>query len=318
MGGRQRGSRVVTPLAEAVRLIDTVDIATADQTTLIKLLHAATRLEALADATRYQAAARFAESRQEPDNTIGHPDFIASDLAAETGVGVRTAQRLIATGTQLQDLPAALAAARDGWITSAHMWAMHQGLINLSPETRTRIEERALPYARTQTSSSFKDTLRRITHQEAADEIAAMMAARAGRKGVGRHSDDDGISVLSITGETERVAVADAHIDACAKRIKDDGDERDLAEIRADVALDLLRGDPRTTRATVHVVVPLSALRCGDRPATLIDGSPFPVTGLAEMFTDYEVVFQRVLTDPATGIATAHKHTRYRVSEELK
>lgn len=314
---RVRGPRVVIPSAEALRLVED-DLSSADQAGLIEVIRAATRLVTLAEAARHRAAALFAELRADPDNTIGHEDFTASDLAAETGVSVRTAARQIATGEQLRELPLTMAAATEGRITSGHVWATYFGLLNYSTEAKARIEARALPYAETQTASSFKDTLRRIIHAEAADEVAAVMAARARRKGVGRHSDDDGISVLSVTGETERIAVAEAHVDACAKTIKSGGDDRDLAEIRADVALDLLRGDPHTATVTVHVLVPLSALTCRDRPAVLIDGSPFPVTGLAEMFTDYDIVFQRVLTDPATNIATDHKHNRYRVSDELR
>jgi len=125
----------------------------------------------------------------------------------------------------------------------------------------------------------------------------------------------DGTGSLLITGDGPRITAAACRVDKIARRLRKDGDERTLDQLRADVATDLLmRGwipdDPTFTTlgkppvATVQVIVTLSTLLGLDRGVGLIPGwGAVSAQQAQDLALQLGSIWKRIVTDPVTGRA---------------
>jgi hypothetical protein len=135
----------------------------------------------------------------------------------------------------------------------------------------------------------------------------------------------DGTGALVITGDGPRISAAACRVDKIARRLRNNGDERTLDQLRADVATDLLmRGwipdDPTFTTlgrppvATVQLIVTLPTLLGLDHGVALIPGwgcvSAHQAKDLALQLGS---IWKRIVTDPLTGRAVEATAGTYKV-----
>ncbi len=133
-------------------------------------------------------------------------------------------------------------------------------------------------------------------------------------------SDSDGVATFGVSGADARCLGAQRRVDAIARAIKSDGDDRTLAQLRSDVALDLLLfgqpaadaptsvdhpGDVGWPAAVVDVVISAaSLLGVTDEPG-LVDGTPVAADVVRDLATRAGNVWRRIVADPVTGYAMA-------------
>ena len=135
----------------------------------------------------------------------------------------------------------------------------------------------------------------------------------------------DGTALMLISGDGPRIAAAQGRVDKIARRLRKGGDGRTLAQLRADVATDLLlRGwipsDPTFTAlgtppaAQVQLIVSLTTLLGLDDGAGQIPGWGYVSAQQArELALQEGSIWTRVVTDPLTGRATEASAGTYRV-----
>ena len=113
---------------------------------------------------------------------------------------------------------------------------------------------------------------------------------------------DDGMSSLTVEAPTVRIRAAWEGIDAHARQLHAmEGETRTLAQLRADVAADLLTGGDDRIDPVVAVTVPvLTLLGEDDAPATLEGCGPID-TATAKRLAGKAKSWIRVLTDPVRG-----------------
>ena len=125
----------------------------------------------------------------------------------------------------------------------------------------------------------------------------------------------DGTGALFISGDGPRISAAAGRVDRIAARLRKDGDARTLAQLRADVATDLLLAgwvpsDPTFARlgkppaATVHVVVSLATLLGVDAGVGHIPGwGALGAQQTRDLALQKGSVWTRIVSDPLTGRA---------------
>lgn len=161
-----------------------------------------------------------------------------------------------------------------------------------------------------------------------------------------------GTGLLLVGGDAPRVAAAGDRVDRIARKLRKDGDARTIAQLRSDVALDLLmRGwipdDPtfrslgKAPEAVIRVLVPLATLfdrgaaglvlasTAGSRSAVRLSPSIGAGCGEIAGFGDITAgqcralalqlgsLWERIVTDPLTGRAIERSVGGYRVPKEM-
>lgn len=165
---------------------------------------------------------------------------------------------------------------------------------------------------------------------------------------VGLSSTEDGMGYLSVNHDIASLQAADYRITLLAKHLRAvPGETRTLAQLRADLTVDLLlgrlstsvttgeleapettpTGDPldrlemhevgRWARPIINVTVPVQTLAgLTDDPGTLSGGEVIPAALCRRLAQDPDSTWYRLLTDPATGTAELSTDT-YRPSREI-
>jgi len=139
----------------------------------------------------------------------------------------------------------------------------------------------------------------------------------------------DGTGALVVTGDGARITAAQRRVDRIARRLRRGGDDRTLAQLRADVATDLLlRGwipnDPtfaqlgQAPAAVVNVVVSLSTLLGVDRGVGQIPGwGALSAEQTRRLALAAGSIWTRIVTDPHTGRALEATAGTYRVPKAM-
>lgn len=149
--------------------------------------------------------------------------------------------------------------------------------------------------------------------------------ARAGRD-LKLAPGDDGVSHLDLTAESDRVLAAHDRVDRLARRARQAGDHRTLAQLRADVTTDLLvhgtvpddhlLGDAPPGR--VQVVVSLSTLLGLDDQVAEAPGRGFLTAAqVRRVAVQAGSTLRRLVTDPVTGAVVEATRT-YRPTQAMR
>jgi hypothetical protein len=135
----------------------------------------------------------------------------------------------------------------------------------------------------------------------------------------------EGTGALIITGDGPRIQAAAERVDRIARRLRKNGDPRTLAQLRADVATDLLlRGwaptDPtfaalgEPPAAQVQLVVPLTTIMGLDQGVGAIPGwGAISAQQARDLALAAGSIWKRVVTDPLTGRAIEATAGTYQV-----
>jgi hypothetical protein len=133
---------------------------------------------------------------------------------------------------------------------------------------------------------------------------------------------DDVMAWLSLYSDADTIMKIDARLNAAAIRQRDvKGEQRTLAQLRADAAADLLtgRGTAFEVKAHVHLTVPVTALlehpdllaKAHAEPAVLEGYGPIDDATARRLVADAPS-FRRVFVDPITGIDMNMDRNTYR------
>jgi hypothetical protein len=111
---------------------------------------------------------------------------------------------------------------------------------------------------------------------------------------------------LSIDGRIDRVRLADHRLWLAARRKREEGDERTIAQVKADLALGLLVGKqhaapvPTYARPIVNLTVPIqTVMGIADEPGVLSGGTVVPASVARMIAQEPGSTWHRMLTDEA-------------------
>jgi len=129
-------------------------------------------------------------------------------------------------------------------------------------------------------------------------------------RGVRAVDTEDGMAILSIASSVDQVQRAEHRLTLAAKQKRAAGDPRTVAQLKADLAIDLLTGTgegagepvpvPAYARPIINVTVPIQTLLgIADEPATLSGGRVIPAGLARRIAAEPGSTWYRMLTDEA-------------------
>jgi hypothetical protein len=274
-------------------------------------------------------------------------DAVVHELSAALVTSRRTAAALVGRATGLGAVPQVADALADGRIDCARADVL-TSYENVPVAVRDRVAvqlvgTRSDPGPATGlTPAQLRDRLRRAAIETNPEDAVKRAEAAAGGRHVWIDPAPDQMAWLTALLPAADAARAWARIDGAARTVvRTPGDTRTLAQARADALTDLLAGsvpldtalptstnaaDPHgarppagdpsvrsAVRTVVNVTIAASTLLGIDEsPADLGGYGPIPAPLARGLATDPDATWRRILTDPATGIATDVSRTAYR------
>lgn len=290
------------------------------------------RFELVAQAQRL---ALLAEPGSSPSASEMTRRALRAELACALMVPESTADRLTSDAASLvDDLPATLHALREGRIRERHARILVAQLGDLDPVDREAIERLALPFAETMTAAKFERKVRAMRERRAPEQQAERHRRAREDRDVVLHPERDGMAWLGARLPAVDALAIHIRLDATARSLRQSGDSRSLAQLRADLLCSVLLEDEgagegegagpgdRTTfhaiRPQVIVTVPVMTLLGREAtPAGLEGYGPIDAETARRLVADCPSL-QRLLTHPVTGAELVLDRTRYRVTEDLR
>jgi hypothetical protein len=248
----------------------------------------------------------------------------AADLAVRLGISETTVRSHDAHVRTLRTrMPRLWAEFREGRIVPANARAAAELALSLPDDAgmHERFDAELAGPAQQLAPARFRVRARALRDRVCADTLAERAAAARETRGVWLDDDVDGMSWLTL-----RLPAADAHrayagIDSAARSMHSaDGEGRTLAQLRADVAVDLLTGAGSTGRVgvSVGVTVPvLTLLGRSDEPGSLDGYGPIDAQTAREL-AGHAPSFTRLLVHPVSSAILDVDRTTYRVPADLK
>ncbi|KRF39471.1 HNH endonuclease signature motif containing protein [Terrabacter sp. Soil810] len=261
--------------------------------------------------------ARFADlGRPRPPGWVDADELTAMEVSTATGLGtqeVRARLDLATAGTPgAADLRRRL---QRGAVTLYRACTIQSELAALPPECGPGIVEAAL---RSKDDAPPSPTLfrQRLTRACLAADREAAERRRAARRRRGAHAriDRDGLGVLTVVNDADKIVAAMERADAVARAARAQGDPRDLDSLRADVITDtLMFGWPESTdigRSASDVAAPVDDVcRSGSEWFTRLGRRPAAVVTIVVPFTTAVGLTDAPCEVPGRGWVTA-EHAR--------
>lgn len=287
-----------------------------------------------ARAVAIDAAWRWAEDTAETGKPVAGARWDAAEVArremlAELACALRmpegTVGRLVLQSQALvHELAATQALLKAGLISYRHARAVIEHAGSLPEPARARYEARVLPDALTLTVAKFERVARRVRERAHPETILVRNRKCLLDRRVYFQAERDGMGTLVISTSAQDGQAAFNRISDLAKSLQGPDEPRTLAQLRTDVAGDLLldgetsSGLGRGVRAVVNVTVPvLSLLGVTEEPAELDGYGPIdPET--ARKLAGTATGFTRILTQPETGCVLSVTNNQFPVPAELK
>ncbi|SMH28235.1 protein of unknown function [Rathayibacter oskolensis] len=261
-------------------------------------------------------------SRSETEDLVERS--IRAEFAVALGVSERVATRELEHAQLLvEHLPltrAALAAARLRWEAGQAICTVAD---TLPVESRAAFDERATELAVSVTPTRLRQLLARLRDELHAQPLAERHARAREDRAVWLTPDFDGMATLCAFVPAPAAVGAFDRLDRIARALRDDadgsGDQRTLAQLRADALADLLSdgdvagttpisdpGEPPATfvpgvRAEVRLTLPASTAAGLDDTAADLDGYGLIPAEVARNLVGVGTSFTAVVTDPSTG-----------------
>lgn len=284
-----------------------------------------------------------------------HPDFgdltsrtVAAEMAAALRVSDRTVQaRMTDAVWRVERFPLVWAAQGAGRISAAHARAICDAAEHLEDATdRDAYSAEMIPFAESESPNRVSRYGRRIAERFQPRSVDERHRDAREKRSVWVKEVGDGMSQLGLLGPSVLVHGAFERLTQMAQSVQKSGspeqasvqeedwaqeqseaDQRTIAQLRADLALDLLlTGAPAghdtsegllgAIRGSVSVTVPVTSLMGqGSTPAELDGRTPIDL-GTAKALAGAASGWDRILTHPITGALLAVD--RYRPGSELK
>lgn len=253
----------------------------------------------------------------------------ALDIAVRLGMSefaVRT--RAAHADTLRERCPRVWNAFRAGLVSAQNATTVAQQAASLpddATEAWARFDEAVATAAQTLSPGKFRVRARvarerlhpeslEVRHQRAAEDRNAWFQA-----------DHDGMATLTVLGPVDKVLAAYDRADAQARHLRaEPGEERTLAQLCADVLLDLMttgtidEAETRRRQPSVSITVPvMTLLGLDDEPATLDGYGPIDIE-TARRLAGEATSWVRILTHPISGTVLDVDRTTYRVPKALR
>ncbi|KQS09493.1 hypothetical protein ASG06_16795 [Rathayibacter sp. Leaf185] len=261
-------------------------------------------------------------------------DLAERSIRAELAVALGTSERAVSRRIEharllVEDLPltrAALAAALILWESGELICAT---AATLPPGSRAALDECAAEAAAAMTPTQLRRALARWREQLHEQPFRERHARARDDRAVWLTPEVDGMATLTAYLPAPFAVGAYDRLDRIARSLRDSssgtgsGDERTLAQLRADALADLLcdgditgttpvsgDGAPAPTfvpgiRAEVRLTLPATTAAGLDDASADLDGYGLIPADLARALADTAASFTQVLTDPMTGTVTS-------------
>jgi hypothetical protein len=271
-----------------------------------------------------------------------HPDFgdlttrtVAAEMAAALRMSDRTVQaRMTEAVWRVERFPLVWAAQGAGRISAAHARAICDAAEHLEEAgDRAAYSAEMVPFAESESPNRVSRHGRRVAERFPSRSVDERHRDAREKRSVWVKDVGDGMSQLGLLGPSalvhgvfERLTQMAATVQGQAQE-QSEGDQRTVAQIRADLALDLLlTGAPAghdtidgllaAIRGSVSITVPVTTLMGQDSTPAELDGRTLIDAGTAKALAGAASGWDRILTHPITGAFLAVD--RYRPGSELK
>jgi hypothetical protein len=216
------------------------------------------------------------------------------------------------------DCPRTLAAVCAGEITVYRALVIHGQLSGLDGEEHAAAETDALEVAAALTPAKLRAKCQRIVAGINPDAVIKRRQAELKKRNLSVRPAADGMAYLSAYLSAEDAHAIYRLADKIAHEAKTPGDERTMAERRADALVDIVLRPNGEERATyeAQVLVPVgTALGLTGEPGYLPGYGPIPADLCAKLAAD--ATWRRILTDPATNTTLDIAPRRYKPGKRL-
>ena len=249
-----------------------------------------------------------------------------ADLAIRLGLAEETVRtQAYQAGILLTRTPRVWTAFRDGDVSTPNARTVAELAATLpdsSPELFAAFDDAVLRGASTLTPARFREQARILRERMYPEQLMERHRRRVEERRVALEPDIDGMCWLSVYMSAEVGQRTMVNLDHAAMSLSAHPDEtRTLAQIRADVAGDLLTGGSPVSggpRVSVAVTVPvMTLLGHSDEPGSLDGYGPIDAE-TARALAAQAPSFMRILTHPITGAVLDLDRKRYRVPKDLR
>lgn len=280
------------------------------------------------DATLREARA-FPEIFVGPSGDAMNPEAVefaeraaVADLAVRLGLAEQTI-RAQANEAELliHRCPNLWFAFREGDIATPNARVIAELVATLPSEAWAAFEAGLLGTASTLAPARFRAKARTVRERLLPEAAAERHERRAGERRVWVEPDLDGMCWLTAYLPAATAQAAMARINTAARSLASRADEtRTLAQLRADIAGDLLAGvlGAPSGGISVAVTVPVMTLLGRSEDSGFLDGYGPIDADTARRLAGHATSFTRLLTHPVTGTVLDVDRTSYRVPADLK
>jgi hypothetical protein len=251
----------------------------------------------------------------------------AADLAVRLSLSETTVRSQAADAATLRGrLPRLWARFREGEVSPANARSAADLARSLPDDPALASAfDAAVSEIAGQAPARFRARARVLRERIHSVALAERSRAAAETRGVWLDADIDGMAFLSMKLPVDIAHQAFARVDAAARALAGDDETRTLAQLRGDIAGELLMhgrlaGDDALpgVRVAVAVTVPvMTLLGTSDEPGTIEGHGPIDAD-TARRLAVHAPSFTRLLTHPVSGALLDIDRTTYRVPADLK
>jgi hypothetical protein len=278
---------------------------------------------------------------------LAERSFVA-ELGCALRISERSARQLIAdSDTLVSALPVTFAGLAAGRVGYGQARVIVDETSGLDAADRHRVEETVIQAAATQTPSRLRARVRHARERLYPETVTARVSAAVANRSMSTQMGADGMAWLNLYAQAPLIAGIGDRVSQVAAVMKTNGDERTIAQLRADITATLLLGngtDPYTNPGTASPTAghrpsgsamdPLAVLLSQVRAELDVSVPVLTLLGVSEMPGSLDGVvpidadtarklaatapsFTRVLTHPETGVVVSVGRKRYRPPPDL-
>lgn len=253
----------------------------------------------------------------------------ALDLAVRLGMSEQMVRARAAHADLLRErCPRVWAAFRSGLVSEQNATTAAQQAGTLpadDPDAWERFDDAVESAAKTLPPGKFRLRARVARERVHPESLEVRHQRAAADRGVSIHGEHDGMATLAVYAPAADVHAAYARVDAHARHLRaQEGEERTLAQLRADAFVDLVvngettASGPRSARPSVAITVPVMTLLGHDDEPAVLDGYGPIDTETARRLAGEASSWVRILTHPVTGTVLDLDRTTYPVPKALR
>ncbi|MGA7096414.1 MAG: DUF222 domain-containing protein [Acidimicrobiia bacterium] len=306
--------------------LSTIDLSSISGYDRVVVLRAYQRMASHFEAWVNEAMASIADFMMEMDQDLDVANEAAElELRAALRLTRRAATKRLELAQDLhRRLPAVGEALARGDIDVRRAWVLCNGTVHLDTDTARRLIDTVIDDAPRLTTGQLGAKLRKLCLEVDPDDARKRYQEALDERRVVKDATESGTANLMIFDVApDRAALATAHIEALARSLRTEGEERSIDQLRADVAIDLLCGvvtGKKAGRGSVNIRVDLTTLAELDDKAGELSGFGPVIADIARQVAKRQQSSQWcwTLTDPESGMVLDTGITRRRPTAAQK